>query len=324
MPEPRVSIVTPSFNQGQFIEETITSVLDQGYPNLEYIIIDGGSSDNTVEIVKKYANHLKYWVSEPDRGQSDAINKGLLKCTGEIFNWLNSDDILLPDTLSILAERFECGETDIVSGTEIYFHGDREERKLGTILYQDLEETIFHGVIYQPSTYWRLPVLRSLLPLQTNLHYLMDADLWMRYLLLYGQRKVVKINDPLVKFRLHENSKTMSAESKFLEQRWFLRKSLYEKIRGHNGKWTPYLKPLVGDIQEFAPFEITQNIKQSRILRLLAEELTYHYYLKFDYNSSKKILYDAIFGESLMSSRLLGYFLRLFLFPKNLLNALRK
>src|SRR5687767_11548136 len=88
---PRITIVTPSFNQAQFLEETIRSVLLQGYPNLEYIIIDGGSTDKSVDIIKKYEQWLAYWVSEPDRGQSDAINKGFEKATGEVFAWINSD-----------------------------------------------------------------------------------------------------------------------------------------------------------------------------------------------------------------------------------------
>ena len=103
---PKVSIVTPSFNQGHFIEETIRSVLDQDYPNIEYIIIDGGSTDDTVNVIKKYQGRLSYWESCRDRGQSHAINKGFEKCTGEIFNWLNSDDVLRPGSLRRIAERF--------------------------------------------------------------------------------------------------------------------------------------------------------------------------------------------------------------------------
>lgn len=92
----KISIVTPSFNQGEYLEETIDSVLSQKYPNLEYIIMDGGSKDNSVDIIKKYEKYLTYWESKPDRGQSHAINKGLKKCNGEIFNWLCSDDYLEP------------------------------------------------------------------------------------------------------------------------------------------------------------------------------------------------------------------------------------
>jgi glycosyltransferase involved in cell wall biosynthesis len=116
---PKISIVTPSFNQGQYIEETILSVLSQNYPNLEYIIIDGGSTDDTVEIIKKYESRITYWVSEPDRGQSHAINKGLQKCTGEIFNWLNSDDWYMPGALFDVANAFRINSrAQFVSGYE--------------------------------------------------------------------------------------------------------------------------------------------------------------------------------------------------------------
>src|SRR4051812_42913167 len=103
---PKISIVTPSFNQGQYIEQTILSIINQGYPNLEYIIIDGGSTDNTFDIIKKYEKHITYWVSEADDGQSNALNKGLAKCTGDIFNWINSDDYLEQGTLFLIADIF--------------------------------------------------------------------------------------------------------------------------------------------------------------------------------------------------------------------------
>jgi glycosyltransferase involved in cell wall biosynthesis len=93
---PRISIVTPSYYQGEYLEETICSVLDQNYTSLEYIIIDGGSSDHSVDIIKKYQKHFTYWLSELDNGQSDALNNGLQKCTGHFFNWINSDDYLEP------------------------------------------------------------------------------------------------------------------------------------------------------------------------------------------------------------------------------------
>jgi glycosyltransferase involved in cell wall biosynthesis len=103
-PWPKISIVTPSYNQGKYIEETIRSVIMQGYPNLEYIVIDGGSTDNTVEIIKKYQNNISYWVSEKDKGQTHAINKGFEKATGDIVAYLNSDDVYMPYSFSVVAD----------------------------------------------------------------------------------------------------------------------------------------------------------------------------------------------------------------------------
>ena len=123
---PKISIITPSYNQGQFLEQTIVSVLGQNYPNLEYVIIDGGSTDNSVEIIKKYEQHLAYWVSEKDKGQADAINKGLKFCTGEIFNWLNSDDYLENGALYKIAAAFENPVIDMVAGVVRNFNNKEE------------------------------------------------------------------------------------------------------------------------------------------------------------------------------------------------------
>ena len=105
-PAPRISVVTPSFNQSAFLEETLRSVLDQGYPNLEYIVIDGGSTDASADIIRKHAGRITCWVSEKDQGQYDAINKGFARSTGEIMAWLNSDDKYLPWTFSVVGEIF--------------------------------------------------------------------------------------------------------------------------------------------------------------------------------------------------------------------------
>lgn len=209
---PKISIVTPSFNQGQYIEQTICSVLNQGYPNLEYIIIDGGSTDNTVEIIKKYESSLAYWVSEPDLGQSDAINKGLKYCTGEIFNWINSDDWYEPNIFFEIANVFRSDyKVTSVSGYEnhVYSHGFVQVHQ-GTQLKPTLEQTIEMCEMTQPSTFHRLDVVKSVDALSNQLHYIMDGELWVKILLKYGTRGFRKIHNPVVNFRIHESSKTFS------------------------------------------------------------------------------------------------------------------
>jgi glycosyltransferase involved in cell wall biosynthesis len=178
---PRISIVTPSYNQGLFIEETIRSVLLQDYPNLEYIIIDGGSNDNSVEIIRKYEPWLTYWKSEPDRGQSHAINKGFVCATGDILAWLNSDDIYAPGVLIHVAEKLGGKNNTLLVGssTEIneqsQFTGKLDERK------PHWEEILYDVSTFpQPSVFWTRDLWLSTGGLDEPLHLMMDYDLWLR------------------------------------------------------------------------------------------------------------------------------------------------
>jgi glycosyltransferase involved in cell wall biosynthesis len=182
-PWPLVSVVTPSFNQGAYVEETIRSVLLQGYPNLEYLVLDGGSKDGTLDVIRKYEKHLTYWVSEPDKGQSDAINKGFARCTGGLMNWLNSDDLLLPGALGVVAEAaFRDPEAGVYVGwTE---HVDPAGKKL-----YDRRSTVeeinnpldwVRNYFFQPSAYFRREVWEQFGPLDVTLHYTMDVDFWIR------------------------------------------------------------------------------------------------------------------------------------------------
>jgi glycosyltransferase involved in cell wall biosynthesis len=209
---PKISIVTPSYNQGGFIEETIRSVVLQNYPNLEYIIIDGRSSDNTTEIIKKYQRWISYWVSEPDRGQSHAINKGFERCTGEIFNWINSDDWYLKETFFEVASSFlKNRSAKVVSGSENHISLTGEITQFaGTFVERTLASSIELSYISQPSTFFRLTSFKQLGPLVESLHYSMDAELWIRFLLMFGTKPFLKIKKALVNFRFHSNSKTVN------------------------------------------------------------------------------------------------------------------
>lgn len=220
---PKITLITPSYNQGKFIEQTILSVIEQSYPNLEYIIIDGGSTDNTIEVIKKYEDYITYWVSEKDRGQSHAINKGLARCTGDIVNWLNSDDWLEQGALFKIADAFNQGsDVLVVSGFENHIHIDGSiSLYKGTFLDTNVCHTIERSQLAQPSTFFRSDVFKALAPVPEDMHYIMDGELWVRFLLMFGQKGFNKINFPLVNFRLHLDSKTVSnsIEDNFLFER---------------------------------------------------------------------------------------------------------
>jgi Glycosyltransferases involved in cell wall biogenesis len=219
MPLPKISIITPSYNQGQYIEQTINSVLDQNYPELEYIIIDGGSTDQSVDIIKKYSKYLAYWISEKDNGQSDAINKGLLKCTGDIVNWLNSDDYYQPGCLHHIAEVFMDQSISCYSGKSRVFSEQSETFTNGTDVYKDnYIKTMGWARIDQPETFFRKKVWDDIGVLNTNCHFIMDKEWWLRYLITNGIGGIYKDDKVLVNFRIHENSKTGSQKEKFLKE----------------------------------------------------------------------------------------------------------
>lgn len=209
---PSISLVTPSFNQGQFIEQTIRSVLLQGYPQLEYFVIDGGSRDETVDVLKKYERWLTGWVSEPDRGQSHAINKGFARCTGEVINWINSDDLLAKGALCAVGRAFAAPpETDIVLGRcwhEYLFDpgAGHLDQPLPSLEKVSLLPTI--NPVTQPSCFYRRSLLRRDPPLDESLHYTMDYELW-AYLQSQGARWKI-IDDVLSVFVFSGPNKTLT------------------------------------------------------------------------------------------------------------------
>lgn len=181
---PKISIVTPSYNQAEFIERTMRSVLDQDYPNVEYIVVDGGSTDGTPNVIARYADRLAYWVSEPDRGQSHAINKGLARASGEILGWLNSDDWLEPGALArvaLEATRFPdagafVGEGRVVDGAgKIYEH-----KKPGELSFEAFCRWLDGDFFMQPACFFRRSAWERSGPLDETLHVSLDLDLWLR------------------------------------------------------------------------------------------------------------------------------------------------
>ena len=194
---------------------------------MEYIIIDGGSTDNTVDIIKKYADKITYWVSEPDKGQSDALNKGLQKCTGEILNWINSDDYFEEGSLFKIAQYFtDHPQTELLCGYCSYFESETLQQISlhRSEIFKTLEETLVQQKINQPASFYKLPIIEALGGINTDLHYCMDLDLWLRYLVQYGQKNMLLVEDLFAHFRLHDESKTVLLQVKFREEEkllWF-------------------------------------------------------------------------------------------------------
>jgi len=222
-PWPRISIVTPSFNQGRFIEESILSVLGQGYPNLEYIVIDGGSTDETGAALERYRDQLDYVVSEKDDGQSDAINKGMAIVTGEIVTWLNSDDMLAPGALFAIAIAFATSHAEIVAGiAEIYRDGKLIYEHItacsdGPLPLDDLLDLDCGWnagqFFYQPEVFFTRELWhRAGGYVDTTLFYSMDYELWLRFAVQRAQLHV--IGRPIARYRQHDDQKT-SIESRF-------------------------------------------------------------------------------------------------------------
>jgi glycosyltransferase involved in cell wall biosynthesis len=216
---PRISIVTPSLNQGKFIEETIRSALLQGYPDLEFIIIDGGSTDSSGSIISNYEKWLTFWVSEPDNGQPQAINKGLKRATGEIVAWINSDDFYTKEAFSNVAEIFATRQNiNMIYGDVLYRYEEEGYTKKITSAKFRLADMIICQRIPQPTCFWQSKLFRKIGYLDESYHYIFDLEYWIRAGLHF---QIEYFPILLACFRMHAGAKSQESN----------RRSTHEGIR---------------------------------------------------------------------------------------------
>lgn len=246
-PWPSISVVTPSYNQGDFIEQTIRSVLLQGYLNLEYIVVDGGSDDGSVDIIRKYENWLDNWVSESDRGQSHAINKGLQKASGDVLTWLNSDDYLAPEALRNMAEAFRHAKSSVGAIVGIGHKVDKEGEIVYTPKTPELSHEAFldwmgRGNFMQPACFFRREAWETWGPLREDLQYPMDVDLWLK---MAREYEFERVDETIAYANQHEKAKTTG-------ERPYMRAETIQLVVEHGGKEIAWreLRNMADDLAE--------------------------------------------------------------------------
>lgn len=234
LPLPKISVVTPSLDQGRFLERTIRSVFEQDYPTIEYIIMDGGSTDRSVEIIRRFAKHLAYWASGPDGGQSAAINSGWRRASGDVLAWLNSDDYYLPGTLRWAGEYFARNPRVWVAyGQGIAVDSSGAALKILGRPYNRRAMVLSGNCIPQPAAFIRREAIEAVGLLDESLNYLMDMDLFLR---IGSIRPPVFVVRPAAAMTTHQAAKTIRARKAMAMERALVRLR-YART---------YEKPLVG------------------------------------------------------------------------------
>jgi len=223
---PKISIVTPSYNQGQYLEDTILSVLGQNYANLEYIIIDGGSTDNSVEIIKKYEKQLFFWVSEKDHGQSDALNKGFKIATGDILGWLNSDDMYMPNVFNFVSQNIGNTKPILLFGNALHYNEKGVAYSSDVVnQHKELDLKLIDYIV-QPSTFWNRLTWERLGGLSTELHFAFDWEWFIRA--LDANVEFRPVQKALSIYRLQSSNKTQTGGKRRAQEIF----EIYKQFKG--------------------------------------------------------------------------------------------
>jgi glycosyltransferase involved in cell wall biosynthesis len=272
-PWPRISVVTPSYNQGQYIEETIRSVLLQGYSGLEYIVIDGGSTDETINIIRRYEKWLTHWVSEPDEGQARALNKGFARANGEILAWLNSDDVYEAGVFVQVAELLQQQpDIDVLSGRCRLWYGDCRDRMIEPSPLRTLKDFLMINsnwmsgrLIVQPEVFFRRSAFETVHGVRDQLHYSFDACLWMD--MAKSGCKFASVDRHWANLRMHEGQKTHDLTSAYIELARTARDHLHET-------WSKLENPVIVANDIFLGLERVLD-KERELSRGLLESTSY-------------------------------------------------
>ncbi len=313
MDMPLVTVITPSFNQVDYIGYTINSVLQQSYPNVELLVFDGASTDGTVERLASYQDERLKWVSEPDRGQSHAINKGLQQAAGGILTYLNSDDLLTPDAIEQVVMRFQADkQTDLIYGDCQFIDATGSPVQVVRSNPFLLDRAILaQQAINQPGTFWRREVTETIGMMDETLHYTMDIDYWIRAAL--ADFELVYVPGVRAKFRLHAESKTVSQSHKFWQD-WLtvldkifdqeqiapvleaVREEAYSYVR-----WNKLKSEWLNDVADVNIAEIKPFLADPAMARrVLARAMLIEHRTKIPLLYAADTLYRMISGEAIV------------------------
>lgn len=323
----KFSVITPSYNQGRFLEETIQSILGQSHQDVELIVVDGGSSDNSVSIIKKYESRLKWWVSEKDRGQSHAINKGLAHATGDIITWINSDDILEQGALTFANSFFENHpDVSIIHGKTILFGEGYRQQVNGPDAEFAAHEYLPYMRFPQPSSFIRREVFESNKGVNETLHYGMDFELVAKAVLM--GYKIQRVEGIFSRYRLHKDSKSAS-DLPFASEWALVLNTIFLSVNGGT-HYASILKELF-NIQQAAiePYRCNVKFTKKELEEVFLEHLHLQYHVHYRVHDKRvcKKISDYLRANHLLyykSRNFARYDTRLIFFPRGILKLIRK